>query len=91
MTLLPNLWVWYNHPRVMIVIENFDSILAASLQLEEAWYVSGVLFDAEKQQRDIWVRIRKSAVFVCPRYKSNAMVMSRMNDSHPCNIWVKVI
>ncbi len=35
------------------MIENFDSMLAASLHLEEAWYVSGANFDLEKQQMNI--------------------------------------
>ena len=54
------------------MIENFDSMLAASLQLEEPWYVAGASFDSEKQQMDIWVKVRDHAVFTCPRCGSQA-------------------
>ena len=56
----------------MKVIENFESMLAASLQLEEPWYVSGASFEPEKQQMDIWVKVRDNAVFACPRCGSQA-------------------
>ncbi len=49
------------------MMENFDSMLAASLRLEGPWYVSGARFDPEKQQMNIWVKVRNNAVFVCPR------------------------
>ena len=54
------------------MIENFDSMMAASLQLEEPWYVAGASFDPEKQQMDIWVKVRDHAVFACPRCGSQA-------------------
>ena len=54
------------------MIENFDSMMAASLQLEEPWYVAGASFDPEKQQMDIWVKVRDKAVFACPRCGSQA-------------------
>ena len=56
----------------MMMIENFESMLASSLQLEEPWYVSSASFDPEKQQMDIWVKVRENAVFVCPRCGSQA-------------------
>ena len=45
------------------MIENFDNMLSASLQLEEPWYVTGASFDPEKQQMNIWVKVRDRAVF----------------------------
>ena len=54
------------------MIENFDSMIATSLQLEEPWYVSGASYDAEKQEIDIWVKVRDNAEFACPRCGSQA-------------------
>ena len=53
--------MWYNGYKVKQMIENFDSMIAASLQLEEPWYVSGATYDPEKQQMDIGVKVRESA------------------------------
>lgn len=47
-------------------------MLAASLELEEPWYVSGASFDPEKQRIDIRVKVRDNAVFACPRCGSQA-------------------
>ena len=54
------------------MIENFDSMIATSLQLEEPWYVSGASYDPEKQEIDIWVKVRDNAEFACPRCGSQA-------------------
>ena len=58
------------------MIENFDSMLSTSLQLEEPWYVTGASFDPEKQQMNIWVKVRVKvrdrAVFACPRCGTQA-------------------
>ena len=54
------------------MIENFESMLAASLQLEEPWYVSSASYDPERQQMNIWVKVRDNAVFACPRCGSQA-------------------
>lgn len=48
------------------MIENFESMFAASLRLEEPWYISNASFDAKKQQINIWVKVRENAEFVCP-------------------------
>ena len=47
-------------------------MMAASLQLEEPWYVACASFDPEKRQMDIWVKVRDHAVFACPRCGSQA-------------------
>lgn len=49
------------------MIENIESMLAALLHLEEPWYVSGARFAPEKQQINIWVKVRDNAEFVCSR------------------------
>ena len=54
------------------MIENFDNMLSTSLQLEEPWYVTGASFDPEKQQMNIWVKVRDRAVFACPRCGTQA-------------------
>ena len=56
----------------MEMIENFESMLTASLQLKEPWYVSHASFDPEKQQMNIWVKVRHNAVFACPRCGAQA-------------------
>ena len=64
-----------------MMIENFDSMMAASLQLEEPWYVAGASFDPEKQQMDIWVKVRDHAVFTCPvaGHRPGGMAMNPMS------------
>ena len=63
------------------MIENFDSMIAASLQLEEPWYVSGATYDPEKQQMDIWVKARENAKLAVrdAGHRRSAMGMSRMS------------
>ena len=82
------------------MIENFDSMLAASLQLEEPWYDSAASFDSEKQQMDIWVKVRDRAVFACLRCGSQAkrygyepyersLTELTKNDTKPLNGYVE--
>lgn len=61
--------------------ENIDSMIATSLQLEEPWYVSGASYDPEKQEIDIWVKVRDNAEFACQDadHRRSGMGMSRMN------------
>lgn len=48
------------------MINDFEKMIAGSLQLQEPWFVSGVEFNEEEPAVHIHVDVRQKASFVCP-------------------------
>jgi transposase len=53
--------------RVKKMINNFEKMIAGSLDLEEPWYVVNAEFKPEKEAMEITIDVRPTAEFVCPK------------------------
>jgi transposase len=49
------------------MVNNFEKMVAGSLDLEEPWYVVNAEFNPEKEVVEITIDVRENAVFVCPK------------------------
>jgi transposase len=49
------------------MVNNFEKMVAGSLDLEEPWYVVNAEFNPEKEVVEITIDVRENAVFACPK------------------------